>query len=268
MLNNKITCLIFSCDKFSDLWDANIKMFNQNWPDRDFDTYIVTDKETERTIPGINIISAGCEVEWSDRLAYAMTFVKTPYVFVTLDDYFLIKPVKSKTFEILVDLLESEKYDYMRLFPDPVRATKEEILGHKGIHRIENAYEYSVNLYQGLWKREFLKYCVRVPKNAWHFEVELRDSAIAYNARCVVSLNDEYKVLDVVRKGKLLRNAAKYFKNHPGIYEGNRPVNTWWFEFKLWIKTTIQVHCPSWLLPILRKFLSCIGFKFYSTKTA
>ena len=44
MLKDTITCLIFSCDKFSDLWDANLKLFRENWPERDFETFIVTDK--------------------------------------------------------------------------------------------------------------------------------------------------------------------------------------------------------------------------------
>lgn len=268
MLKDKMTCLIFSCDKFSDLWNGNIKLFNENWTERDFETYIVTDKETDKKIPDIKILAVGADVEWSDRLAYALKQINTDYVFVTLDDYFLIKPVESDTIEKLVDFMSGEKIDYMRLFPDPIRATREKIDGYKGLYRIENSCEYSVNLYQGIWKKDFLKYCVRVPKNAWHFEVELREAAVEYNARCVVSLNEEYKVLDVVRKGKLLRNAAKYFKEHPGIYDGKRPVNTWWYEFRLGVKTYIQIHTPTVLLPIFRKVLSKLGFKFYSTKTA
>ena len=88
MLKDKITCLIFSCDKFSDLWEGNLKMFRDNWPDRDFETYIVTDKHSERTFPDAKVIAAGDNVEWTDRLKYALQFVKTKYVFLTLDDYF------------------------------------------------------------------------------------------------------------------------------------------------------------------------------------
>lgn len=268
MLKDKITCLIFSCDKFSDLWDGNLKLFRENWPERDFETYIVTDKPTDRTFPDVKIIAAGADMEWSDRLKYALEFVKTDYVFVTLDDYFLIKKVDNNRMEQLVDLLDVGRYDYLRLFPDPVRSAKEELPEYKGIHRIDNTYEYSVNLYQGIWNYKFLEYCVKTPKNAWHFEVELRDSAIQFNANCLVSFNDEYKVLDVVRKGKLLRNAARYFKKNPGIYNGNRPVNSWWYEFTLGIKDWGQRHTPECLLPVARKILSYLGFKFYSTQSA
>ena len=105
MLADKVTCLIFSCDKFSDLWDGNLKLFRQNWPDRDFKTYIVTDKPTGRKFPDVEIIAAGADVEWSDRLRFALNFVKTDYVFVTLDDYFLIKKVDNTRMEHLIELM-------------------------------------------------------------------------------------------------------------------------------------------------------------------
>ena len=91
MLKDKITCMIFSCNKFSDLWDGNMKMLRKNWPDKDFETYIITDKPTERTFSDAKVIAAGADVEWTDRLKYALQYVKTKYVFLTLDDYFLIK---------------------------------------------------------------------------------------------------------------------------------------------------------------------------------
>lgn len=267
MLKDKITCLIFSCDKFSDLWDGNVMLYNKNWANRDFETYIVTDKHSDKELDEVKLICAGSDVEWSERLKIALQYVKTPYVFITLDDYFLIKPVNSKTINVYINLMANRGYDYLRLFPDPVHSAKEEIKGYKGVHRIDNSYEYSVNLYQGIWNLNFLQYCVREPQNAWHFEVSLRDSAISYNAKCIVSLNADYKVLDVVRKGKLLRNAVRYFKKHPNIYNGNRDVNTWWYEFTLGIKDWGQRHTPEFLLPYARKFLLMIGFKFYSTRS-
>lgn len=267
MLNDKITCLIFSCDSFSDLWDGNVKLFNENWPDRDFETFIVTDRHTDRVFDRVKVICAGADVEWSERLKVALEYVKTPYVFITLDDYFLIKPVNTQMISNYIELMSISNYDYLRLFKDPIRSAKEEIVGHRGIYRIDNHYEYSVNLYQGIWRLEFLKFCISEPQNAWHFEVGLRNSAISYNAKCIVSLNDDYEVLDVVRKGKLLRNASRYFRTHQGLYYGNRATNSWWYEFSLGIKDWGQRHTPEFLLPFMRRILSLLGFKFYSTKT-
>lgn len=252
MLKDKITCLIFSCEKFSDLWDGNLKMFRENWPERDFETYIVTDKPTDCTFPDVKIIAAGADMEWSDRLKYALEFVKTDYVFVTLDDYFLIKKVDNARMEQLVDLMIKDNYDYIRLFKNPTRATGNKVESVDGLYHIINEANYSVNLYSGLWSKKFFEYCVREPRNAWMFEVKLHEQAVNFGARCLVDYHDDYKILDVVRKGKLLHNAARYFKKHPGIYEGDRELQSVTYELKLWWKTFVQEHTPDFLFNAVR----------------
>ena len=252
MLKDKVTCLIFSCDKFSDLWDGNIKMFNENWPDRDFDTFIVTDKPTERKIPGVGIIAAGADMEWSDRLKYALQFVKTDYVFVTLDDYFLIKKVDNTRMEHMVELMDKKNIDYIRLYKKPTRATGGQLMEEDGLYYINNEANYSINLYSGFWSKRFFEYCVREPRNAWMFEVTLHEQAMSYKAICVVDYNEDYKILDVVRKGKILHKAANYFKSNPGVYCGNRELQSRSYEFKLWFKTFVQEHTPSFLFDQVR----------------
>ena len=252
MLKDQLTCLIFSCDKFSDLWDGNIKLFNENWPNRTFETYIVTDKDTDRQIPGISIIAAGEHAEWSDRLKYALQFVKTDYVFVTLDDYFLIKPVDNERMEANLELMVEGGYDYFRFYPHPKRATKNELPGHKGIYHVDTSCNYSVNLYSCYWKKEFLEYTVLDPKNAWMFELSLSQCAVNYGAKCLCSYNSDYEILDVVRKGKILHKANRYFKKRPGIYTGQRQIQSMKYEVKLWIKTFFARYTPERLVSFFR----------------
>ena len=259
MLKDQLTCLIFSCDKFSDLWDGNIKLFNENWPNRDFETYIVTDKETDRQIPGIGIIAAGEHAEWSDRLKFALQFVKTDYVFVTLDDYFLIKPVDNKRMEANLELMVEGGYDYFRFYPHPKRATKNELPGYKGVHHVDTSCNYSVNLYSCYWKKAFLMYVVQKPMNAWMFEVSLSQKAVNYGAKCLCSNNDDYVILDVVRKGKILHSANRYFKKHTGVYSGNRELQSLKYEIKLWIKTVFARYTPNFLLNSFRKIYVMFG---------
>ena len=259
MLNNKVTCLILSCDKFSDLWDGNVKLFHENWPDKDFVTYLVTDKPTDRSLLGVEILFAGEDVEWSDRLKYALQFVKTDYVFVTLDDYFLIKKVDSPKMEDYLRLMIDGEYDYLRFYPRPKRATRDQLSDHKGIYHVDASCNYSVNLYSCLWTKKFLEYTVQEPKNAWMFEISLSKQAVSYGAKCLCSYNDDYVILDVVRKGKILHKANNYFKKHPGIYEGNRELQSWKYEAKLWVKTICGRNTPTFLLPLFRKIYTLFG---------
>jgi hypothetical protein len=263
-MTKNMTMLILSCDNFSDLWDGHIKLLEQNWPDRDMDTYIVTDAQTEKYYPGIQIINAGEDVEWSDRLAYALKQVKTDYVFITLDDYFLIKKVNDQSIIDLLNIMEKEEIDYLRLFPRPKKATKEELTGYKKVHRIRTTGEYSVNLYSGIWRLKFAESTVRTPLNAWKFEVSLHKRAVEYGAKCVVSLRNEFQILDVVRKGKLLHKSATYFKRHPGIYDGDRETNTWKYEIKLTIQQLVARHLPKWAHKRVKAFMRKLGHQYYS----
>lgn len=263
-MTEKVTMLIMSCDKFSDLWSGHVSLLEQNWCDRNMNTYIVSDLHNEMKLPNVDVLCAGEDVEWSDRLHYALKHVNTEYVFVTLDDYYLIKKVNNQQMENLVSLMERENIDYIRLFPRPKRATKEVFKGHKKIRRIDTACDYSVNLYSGFWKKTFLESCIRTPQNAWRFEVSLHKRAMEYGANCLVSNRGEFKILDVVRKGKLLRKASRYFKKHPEVYTGSRETNSLNYEVKLTIQQVVSRHLPRPIHRWLKSVLTKRGMKFYS----
>lgn len=260
----KVTMLILSCDKFSDLWSGHVALLEQNWGDRNMKTYIVSDIQNEMKLPGVEVICAGENVEWSDRLRYALKFVDSEYVFVTLDDYYLIKRVNNQQMEELVSLMDRANVDYIRLFPRPKRASKEVFQSIKKIRRVDTSCDYSVNLYSGFWKKAFLESCIRTPQNAWRFEVSLHKRAMEYNATCLVSARGEFKILDVVRKGKLLRKASRYFKKHPGLYEGSRETNTLSYETKLTIQQMVSRHVPRKVQRWLKAVLTKRGMQFYS----
>ena len=263
-MTKDMTMLILSCDKFSDLWDGHVKLLEENWSDRDVETYIVTDVPSAKGYCRIKIISAGTDTEWTERLAFALQKVKTKYVFITLDDYFLIRKVNDQSITNLRNMMEKEEIDYTRLFPRPKRATLNQLNGYKGIRQIDISRTYSVNLYPGLWKKSFLESTVKKPLNVWLYEVSLFKRAMEYGANCVVSQRNEFRILDVVRKGKLLRRSAKYFKKHPGIYNGNRDVNTWKYEFVLTLQQQVSRHFPRILKDRIKRFMEKRGHCYYS----
>lgn len=262
-MNNDITMLILSCEKFSDLWDAHVSLLEKNWPDRNMDTYIITDHSTVKNYKNIKII-VGEDLEWSDRLAFALKNVKTKYVFITLDDYFLIKKVNDSSINNLVSMMNQEELDYVRLFPNPKKATEESFKEYSGIYKINTKINYSVNLYAGIWSKEFIEYTIKDSKNAWQFEASLYKRALEYKANCVVSSNKEFEILDVVRKGKLLHKSAAYFKRHPEIYTGTRPVNSRSYEIKLWIQTVASRYFPNTVKKTTKSLMRALGMHFFS----
>ena len=263
-MKKEMTMLILSCDKFSDLWDGHVKLLEQNWPDRDMETLIVTDKGNQRNYKSVQIFVAGDGLEWSERLAKAIDSTSTKYIFLTLDDYYLIKKVDHRSIRMLIDLMEEKNLDYIRLFKRPTKATGEELQECKGVYAIDSSSKYSVNLYSGIWNKEFLRACITEPMNAWQFEVHLSSEAVKYGAKCAVSLNKDFQILDVVRKGKMLHLAYYYFKRHPGIYNGNRTVITWGSEIRLGIKTVVGRYTPKPIHNAIKKAMRKLGYQFFS----
>lgn len=263
-MNEKMTMLILSCDKFSDLWDGHVKQLEKHWPDRNMKTYIVTDKNTSKQYANVEILSVGKDAEWSDRLFYALKTVNTEYVFITLDDYFLIQDVSSEGIKNLLRMMEENGLDYVRLFKRPTKATREAIKGFTKAFNIDTTFKYSVNLYSGIWKTEFMKACVANPLNPWEFEVALPKMACEYKAKCAVSNNKDFVILDVVRKGKLLHTSYFYFKTHPGIYEGTREVNSLCYEIRLGVKTLVGRYTPMPVHNAIKKVMRKLGYQFFS----
>lgn len=263
MLKNKMTMLILSCELFSDLWDAHVHQLEKYWSDRGMDTYIVTDKAHETAYENVKVIAAGEGVEFTDRLKYALEQIDSEYVFITLDDYFLIKTVSNDRISALLTFMDEQKYDYIRLFKRPTKAKGKKISGYKKLNEVKTERRYSLNLYSGIWRKDFLYNTLRETLNPWVYEVRLYKTAVKLDAKCAVSNNRDFVILDVVRKGKILNKANNYFKKHP-IYHGERPVHTRWYEFKLGIRTWGVRLMPKFIVNFARKFMSKRGHHYYS----
>lgn len=263
MFENQMTILIMSCDKFSDLWDGHVQLLEQNWGDRGMKTYLVTDKESDKTFEHVTILSTGEDKEWSERLKCALEQVTTEYVFITLDDYFLIKPVSNEKISNILSIMQNDGYDYIRLFLRPKCPKSARISKYGEFYEINTRDRYSVNLYAGIWKKEFMEKVIREPRNAWQFEVSLPHIATELGAKCAMSNNREFVILDVVRKGKLLHKAARYFKKHD-VYHGEREVISMWYEIKLGIRTWGIRIMPKFIAKWARNFMIKRGHHYFS----
>lgn len=259
--------IISTCDKFSDLWDAHVLLMNQNWQDRGR-TWLVTDVPTQRTFEGIRVISAGEETEITQRLKTVLEQVQSEYILFTLDDYFLTLPIEEEALQQALRVMQVEKLDYMRLLPNPAyrlrREGAKEIPNHPGYYIRDTAEgNYKVSLYPGLWRTDFMRKTLDKPLNAWQYEVALTPMAHALNARCAISNHNEFPFLDVIRKGKVLRKANRYFQKNP-IYQSDRPVQTVWEEVKLDTRTWIGRLLPKPLFRAAKRLMIKLGMEFYS----
>lgn len=263
MLTDKMTLLIHSCNAYSDLWDGQITLLERNWHDRNIRTVILTDENTHNyNYKGVEILCAGAGKEITDRLAFALPQIQTEYVFVTLDDYYLLKSVDNRRISYLLDQMDKQHLDYIRLFPVP---PSKDSIGNRlyKIHHEEKKSSYYVNLYAGIWRKSFIEKTLGETMNAWQYEVSLTPLVRKLQTPCAMTYGEEYVFLDVVRKGKLLHKAHRYFKKDP-VYTGHRPVIPRREEYKLAVRTFIKNVLPRKAAQKLKKFMIKRGKTFYS----
>lgn len=260
--------IISTCDKFSDLWEAHVELLNRNWADRNVETFLVTDKSTMVQLPNVTIVAAGESKEITERLRFVMPMVRTKYLLFTLDDYFLTVPIDTNAIEQDIAVMEEHSIDYLRLFVMTMKSLKNrkavEIKDAKGIYILDNlAGDYIVSLYTGIWRKGFMEETLHETLNAWQYEVTLTKMACEMKACCADSCRGEFPILDVIRKGKILRKAKAYFDVNP-IYTGDRPVMKIKDEWVLWIRTLLREWLPHSAFEVAKSVMRKFGYTFFS----
>ncbi len=262
MLKDKISILISSCDAFSDLWEEHIKQFRKFWEGEQVEVYLVTDKQTDREIDGVKLIVIDDGSNMPMRIKKAIEYVGTEYVLLTLDDYFVIDKIESEKILKLVELSENYEIYYLSIY-NRRRARKGKYTDVEILEDLDTTKKYTVNLYPAIWNVEFLKSTVVEDMSPWNYEVTLSKMANKQGAICKYSNAGVFKILDVVRKGKVLHPAKKYFKKN-GIDIGNRPTISRMVEFKLNLMDFIKWYTPKWFSRFLKKIAKLFGMKFFS----
>lgn len=257
-----VSLLISTCDKFSDLWDEHISLLRQHWKGNRWKTYLVTDKQTNKKYDGIEIIVAGEDKDFPMRIKYAVEHIKTDYVLLTLDDYFIINDVDEGKLQYLVDKANDERIDYLKLY-DRRMTNPRKYEPVESLAVIDLSKKYAVTLYPAIWDRTFLHNSVSLDMTAWKYEPSLTEYAKNKNANCMFSHTGLFNILDVVRKGNVLNKANKYFEKH-GIDIGNRPLIKRRTEIKLTIMDYVSWYTPRPIFIAGKKILKRFGKNFYS----
>lgn len=265
MANKDYSIIISTCDKFSDLWEANVSLLEKNWSDRGVDTYFVTDKPSDKNFANVKIIAAGEGTEITERIKSALNVIGTKYIVFLLDDYFLTKPIDAAKIDQYIEIMQKEKLDYLRLYTFlNAKYFKEKIGGYSDIYHVTTDARYNINLYPCVFSREFLEFTIGGDtKNAWQYEVSLTKTGNQYGAKCALVNPDALDILDVVRKGKLIRKANRYL-NKNNLYHGNRPVLGMFETVKLGTIYKLKSLMPRRLSSFIRRELKKCGKKFYS----
>ena len=252
------TILINSCYKFSDMWNNIDVLYNRFWVNHPA-LYIVTDKNDVKK----NIDNLLCfDLEMTNRIIESIKTIKTKYVFFSFDDYYPIKEVNDNAIRELISIMEEQNIDYCRIFDDPKIKGKK--IGELGYSFLSLNRIYEVNFYPSIWKKESLLSVLKENEEIWKAEARITKRAKEQNLKCIcVKQKKIFPFIDVVRKGKYLRNAYRYLKKSK-LYISDRDIRTIRETIALDTQIFVSNHAPMWLKNRIKNRLRRKGKVFYS----
>ena len=198
-MNEQCTVLVASCDKYADLLAPFSALWRKFWPDCPFEVVLVTESEpaNAKELCFDRVVACGAGGNWCSRLVQALDTIKTPYVLMLCDDYYLEKSVE--TARILERLAQAKAFDAanLRLIPNP----KPSQPYRDGLMEYRKQTAYCIATQAGLWNQEFLRGLADGKASIWEFERHGSFSVAEEKRPLLVTPEKEFPFVDAVHKG-------------------------------------------------------------------
>lgn len=225
LISNDVTILFCSCDAYSDLWENFFVLLKKYWPE--YDGEIILNTETrEFQYDGFHIsspLNCSSEVSWSDRLSLSLKRVKTPYVLIFLDDFYLKSPVRHQEF--------MKTLNYMKSHQGAASITYlKEPGGRKSIPELEGFVQrvqcalYKMTAHITLYRTEYLQAVLKHNESAWEFEVNGTIRSWFKKGRFLCPVNNKNAIFSydfegwsLCVKGKFYGPVKRYFEEQEGF---------------------------------------------------
>lgn len=256
-----LSIIITSCEAYSDMWINNISSFKKHWLD-DSKIVLTTDSSGDfdtSKVPELKVYKG----EMSKRIIDALKDIDTKYVFITFDDYYLIKDANLEIIKETIDYMDKHNVSYCGSAFN-IKKGKKFKAGNLKLFKFDLNEPYEINFYPSIWNREDLIASLKEEENIWISEAMLTKRLKMHNQTALMLLNkDVFTFLDVCRKGKYLRKAYKYLKKH-NLYISDRGVRTIREEVSLAIRLFTSIHAPKWIKKKMQNRYRKAGHIIYS----
>ena len=166
--NNRLSIFISSSDKFEWLWPPFFYYFRKFWPDCPYDIYLGTESEN-LVEKDIIILKSGKNLKWGEVTIRNISQIKSKYVLLLLDDYFLQSKVDTNMIQEILLMFEQVEAKYIKLTENHNRMiSKSEIFN--SFTQITDKDHFGISLQAAIWDREFLLDILDANESPWEFE--------------------------------------------------------------------------------------------------
>lgn len=247
-MNNKLTLLLLSCDAYSDLWDDFFSIKEKYWPDCPFDWILVTESKGFKR-EGVSVLDCGKDLNWAGRLRKAVNSVKTPYVGIFLEDYFITDKIDNGIIESNISLMESDNVTLVNMSDVFHTILDNKTLEYYAPHliHIPNNLLYGISTASSIWDRQYLLDKLgEGDYSAWQFEIDRYNEAKSEKGFGGLLLCDDrmpfhVSEIPVVTQGMYTPAAIRFFRKKGIIVNsGHRKVMSEWEYFVFALKLRLS----------------------------
>ena len=219
-----VSIIISSCDLYSDCWKPMLLSLKENWPNSRIPIYLISnykqsDDDRARTI------RVGEHMGWGSNLHKALRNIKTDYVLLLQEDYFLTRPLDDIVINNHIQFCAQHDIDYLRLgepFFDNC------FTEHRDYSDNPLDKPYSLCLQPAIWKYETLFKLTIDGWTGWDFERNItsyiKSNNISIKARVInshIAPEKGYNMVHgtAIRKGIWTEGGIEFLKKHGFIEE-------------------------------------------------
>lgn len=171
MLSNKITIMVNSCDSYEDLWIPFFTLLKKYWnPEK---IRIILNTESKHfSMDGLTIdcvhFSKGSQ--YGERMLHALEQIKTEYILLLLDDFFLRKPADTAMIAQILSWMDKDgDIACFNTEAIPVYADWE-LDKYPGFRRVPPGTQYALNMQAAVWRTRMLKQFWMPEVSPWEWE--------------------------------------------------------------------------------------------------
>ena len=253
-----LSILIVGYDGYIDVWDIDIYLLNKYWCNRP-KTYLAT-SVIKPNYENVEVITAGEASEWSKKAHNALKEIKSKYVLLLLEDFFISSPVNNGLVLDSLQLIKNNEIKFYQVLVQLINSSWEKgapFQGNKHIKIIPQNKKYPLNLQAAIWDRDFLLETIGEGNyNAWQFEIK-QIAINNLNVNKIEYLIDDRNILNIehtIVQSKYLRAPLKrLLKKEPQIDISGRERLSIKDDFKYRFKLLMYSLTPNCLVKPFKK---------------
>lgn len=170
-LEEKLTILVNTCDGYSDLWEPFFTLLKKYWDPKDIRIVLNTESKTF-SMDGLAVdcVHTPQSKYYGERILHVLSEIRTEYVLLLLDDFFLRQPAQTDKLRQIITWMEADKkIACFNMETIPVYVDWESDR-YPGFRRVPPGTQYALNMQAAVWRTGMLKQFWKPQVSPWEWE--------------------------------------------------------------------------------------------------